>query len=188
MNFPKSIKIQENLELHFSEPTFENAKEQFLCVVKNRNHLLPYLEWAHENSTRTPEDTFRFLDKTAKEWENQTRYEFGIILDNAFVGRIGIFNVDKKTKSCELGFWLDKDFTGKGIITKSVKAIEKILFEEFKINRIVIGCDKKNTKSAKVAMRCGYKQEAELEESRLREFYNTLYTHLVFAKLKKDYK
>jgi len=185
-DFPKLIKVQDGLELRFTEPIFENAKELFSLVVKNRNHLLPYLEWSHETNTKTAEDTFRFLDKTANEWESQTKFDFGIFHDNNIVGRIGFFKVDLKTKSCELGYWLDKGSVGKGIVSKCVRAIEKILFEQLGFNRIVIKCDKNNIESAKVALRCGYKQEAELRECRLRVFNNTLTTDLVFAKLKSD--
>lgn len=186
-DFPKTIKIKNDLELRFLEPTFENAQMQFDIVEKNRNHLLPWLEWALETVTKTAEDAFRFLDKVLIEWEEQKKYDFGIFHKNKYVGRFSFFDVKIKAKSCEIGYWLDKDATGKGIITDCIKVFEEMLFEQYGFNRIVIRCDKKNQSSANVAKRCGYTQEAELREERFRKDGSAV-DMLLYSKLKREYK
>ena len=147
---------------------------------------MPYLEWAHEAETKTPEDTFRFLDRMQNEWDEGNKFDFGIFVDNVFVGRIGFFNVSIQHKSCEFGYWLDKDMTGRGIITKCVQALEKLLFGKLGFNRIVIRCDKRNLASAGVAKRCGYTQEAEFKQDRVRKYETGFSTTLVFAKVKGE--
>lgn len=185
--FPKQVKVKKDVSLRFIEPTFENAKEVYELIVKNRKHLLPWLPFASEEITKAKEDSFRVLDRVAEEWNAQTKKDFGIYFEDKLIGKFGFFNINSKTRACEIGYWLDKDFTHQGIMSGCVRAVEKLLFEQYGFNRILIKCDKRNEASANVPKACGFTLEGELREDRL-AFDGTIESTLMFSKLKREYK
>jgi ribosomal-protein-serine acetyltransferase len=187
-NFSKILPLEiDNAELHFVEPTFENAKMVFDTIASNRSHLSPWMDWASDKSTKTPEDSFKFLEIGKNGWDSGKKFNFGIFLNNIYCGNVGVFDVDDEDKSCEIGYWLSKEFVGKGLASASVKALEKEIFSVYHFNRIQIECDKLNTASAKVAQHCGYILEGEIRENQFVPDENRFRTTLLFSKLAKEF-
>ncbi|WP_413379593.1 GNAT family N-acetyltransferase [Paenibacillus taichungensis] len=46
-----------------------------------------------------------------------------------------------------MGYWLGKEYEGKGLITKSIKVLINHAFDELKLNKIEIGAATNNLKS-----------------------------------------
>ena len=187
-NFPKVIPLDiAGAELRYLEPTFENSKMIFDIIIVNREHLLPWMEWATDEKTKTAEDSFRFLNSGKTEREAGNKFDFGVFFNDVYSGNIGVFDVSEKKKSCEIGYWLVKDAVGKGLISSAVRALEKEMFQRG-INRIQIKCDKGNDASANVARRCGYVLEGEIREDFFAKLQNKFRTTMLFSKLKSEYK
>lgn len=173
------------IELRALEPTFENANITYKVVVDNREHLIPWMDWAEEKNYNKPEHAFEYLQKINQGREKGYKFDFGIFFDKKYIGNISIFDISDKNKSGEIGYWLAKSASGKGYVTEAVKLLEDASFE-YGLNRIQIKCDTKNVPSANVAKRLGYNLDGELRENLTlndESFRNTY----VFSKLKSEW-
>lgn len=71
-------------------------------------------------------------------------------------GLIGFIRSDTHNKKTEIGYWMSQYAQGKGIMTKCVKALCHIAFEELDMNRIQIKCAIGNTPSSNIPKRLGF--------------------------------
>ena len=67
--------------------------------------------------------------------------------------------MDYENKKATIGYWLDKEHQGKGIMTRSVKILINFAFTELGLNRIQINCAPENTKSSSIPKRLGFTKE-----------------------------
>ena len=173
----------QNVNLKRPLPDKETALVLFNSIDKSRNAFSPWLDWIE--NTNSAEDTLRFLQEADQDWNNQTQFVYAIFYQEAFAGLISALNVSRKNKRTEIGYWLDIDYMGKGLMQKAVSLIEKELFENG-FNRIVIHTDALNVKSANVAKRLGYVHEGVLRQDRYSETRKCFRDTNVFSKLKSD--
>ncbi|WP_395053097.1 GNAT family N-acetyltransferase [Flavobacterium sp.] len=119
---------------------------------------------------------------------NKTDFYFYIrnIETNNLIGYIGIKKIDYKILKCELFYFVDKNFEGKGIISKAVKQIINHCFEELLMNKIIICTSKINIGSQQIALKHNFKQEGILRNERLNHL-NEYEDIVYFGLLKSDY-
>ena len=182
----KNRLIGKRIVLEITKPRINTAKAIFKVVDENRKHLRPWLVW--EKSTKTVEDSLEYLFKKEKKFKAGEEFGYGIYLDGEYIGNIGIFDINKKTKSAEIGYWLSLKFSKQGYTVEAVQILEKEFFTNGKINRIQIRCDERNVASAGVAKKCGYFFEGKNREDSFSEYFKDFRNTLVFSKLKSDYK
>ena len=82
------------------------------------------------------EDQLKWFKKISND---DMRADYVILVDNEVVGYYGITNIDKKYKSCEVGFYIgDEKHRGIGVFSKAHKIIEDIVSHDLKLSQIVI--------------------------------------------------
>lgn len=64
-----------------------------------------------------------------------------------------------KNRSAALSYWLSQKFTGRGLMTDSLKTLSRFCFDVLKLNRLELSVSVMNEKSAALATRCGFKEE-----------------------------
>lgn len=109
------------------------------------------------------------------------------IKTNALIGYLCIKSIDTNKAKCELGYFVDADFQGKGIISKLVSETLDFCFDTLKMNKVFICTSKINMASQQIALKHHFKQEGILRE----EFKNgdgTLEDVVYFGLLKSEYK
>lgn len=117
-------------------------------------------------------------------YANNDGFDAGIRYNGELVGMIGLHYIDWKNKATSIGYFLSEDAQGKGIITKSVKALVKYLFEKIGIHRIEIQCAANNQKSISIPLRLGFIQEGIKRSGQwLYDHYEDLIT---FSLIKSD--
>jgi len=173
------------LILKRTKPTLRMAKSMFKVIDKNRKHLEPWLSWP--KLTLKIEDIFKYLFDKEKETEKGKKVEYGLFINNEYIGNISIFDINEKNKSAEIGYWLSSFHAKKGYMTEAVKILEKEAFEKLKLNRIQIRCDEKNKASSGVAKKCGYNYEGKFREDVFNDHFNGFRNTLVFSKLRSEY-
>jgi ribosomal-protein-serine acetyltransferase len=182
MEFKKIIKDKE-LELRLLYLDVNVAKDIFECVNRNREYLGEWLPWVEY--TQKIEDTIKYLVESEKKIEEKKEANYWIYIDGKYSGNISLMHIDPNT-GAEIGYWIDKEKSGKGYARRAVKLIEKEGFEN-NLNRIQIKCDEQNNASKKVIEKSGYFFEGKLREDdyskNRKEFRNTL----IYSKLKKEY-
>lgn len=139
----------------------QNAQIQFDTIQKNRDFLREYLIWVDD--VKVIQNT---LDKIKLDQENFIKgesLELGIFYKGVFVGRVGFHEITKH--SAEIGYWLDQDHNGLGIMTQCVKKITEYGIQEMKKHRIVIKMDVNNIPSKLIPQRLGFAYEGTERES-----------------------
>lgn len=182
----KSELIGERIVLKRLKPTFAAASTLFKVVDENRQHLNPWFPWV--KTEVGVEDCFKYLLETDKKLKAGEKADYGIYLEKEYIGNIGIFDINKKNKSAEIGYWLSKKFTRNGYMTEAIGILEKEFFLNVGLNRIQIKCDERNIPSAKTAKKCGYLFEGKRREDGYSDYYKGFRNTLIFSKLKSDFK
>ncbi|HMK06912.1 MAG TPA: GNAT family protein [Flavobacterium sp.] len=102
------------------------------------------------------------------------------------VGYVCIKNINKSIAKCEFAYFIDKQFEGKGIISKAVGKVIEFCFSELMMNKIIICTSKINTASQSIALKYGFQDEGILREE-FRSGEGVLEDIIYFGLLKKDY-
>lgn len=181
----KSELSGKRLTLKRNKPTIKTSAQIFKVIDENRKHLLPWFPWA--KTERRVEDLLNYLMETEKKFKVGETVNYGIYLGKDYIGNLGIFNINKKNKSAEIGYWLSEKHLRQGYMSEAVGILEKEFFLNFGLNRIQIKCDERNIPSTGVAKKCGYLFEGKNREDVYSDYYRDFRTTLVFSKLKKDY-
>lgn len=89
---------------------------------------------------------------------------FAIVYQGHAIGSLGIEKYkeaelpefhDKKGR--ELGYWLNKDYWGQGLMPEAVKRVIQYCFEDLKLDFLACGHFVENDRSRRVQEKCGFK-------------------------------
>lgn len=154
------IQVDEKIELRSFA---ENDAEDILALVKeNYEHLRPFLHWVTEDYSI--ESAHEFIKLTQADFAEKKSQPLAIFYSGKFVGVIGFVNFGWGSRHTEIGYWIAKDSEGKGIITKSCKALIDYAFNDLNMNRVEIRCAIENVKSRAVPERLGFQLEGTLRQ------------------------
>ena len=86
-------------------------------------------------------------------------FDAGIFVGGELVGLIGLVRVSERTKSGELGYWIDRKAEGKGLVSRGCAAMIDYAFGELGLRRIEIRLAVSNARSRAVPERLGFTLE-----------------------------
>lgn len=159
----------------------KDAQQLYDLINRNRDHIGKWLNFP--NITLRPEDSKTFIERTRLRYAKEEGYWLGIWSRDKLVGSIGYVYLDQDNKKTEIGYWLGKEYEGKGLITKSVKLLINHAFLELKLNKIEIGVATANTKSRAIPEKLGFKPEGELRDY---EYINGRFLDRIIYGLRAD--
>jgi aminoglycoside 6'-N-acetyltransferase len=111
-------------------------------------------------------------------------FQYAIDLDGVLIGDLGL-NLHDNLMQAELGFTLSPAYQGNGYATEAVRGLLDHLFVERKLHRVSAECDARNTASARLLERVGFRQEGlRLSNS---WFKGEWTDDLLFGLLRTDY-
>jgi ribosomal-protein-serine acetyltransferase len=160
-----------------------HAKETFDLIKKNK-HLRDWMQWYEV--VKTIDDSINNIEGNIEDWEMKTDYHLGIFYGTEMVGMISLHGINYMVHKAAIGYWLDRDYEGKGIITDSVKVLIDYAFDELGLNRIEIGAAVTNQRSRAIPEKLGFTQEGILRENML--LNGTYIDMALYAMLKSEYK
>ena len=83
-------------------------------------------------------------------------------------GMIGLFRIERQHKRAEIGYWLDKPYWGRGIVTEAVMKLLDVGFRNLKLHRVYAPVFHPNKASMKVLTKCGFTHEGFFRHSYFR--------------------
>ena len=143
-----------NNQIRLEKIKFSHAFQVFQAIDANREFLIPWLPFVQQ--TINQDDTEAFIRSIISESGDRRDEVFVIWYERRLVGLIGFKDTDYLNLKTEIGYWLVESMTGKGIMTRSVKALIEFIFNSMKMNRIQIKCGVGNYKSAAIPKRLGF--------------------------------
>jgi len=163
----------------------EDGVALWQAIEESRGHLAAWQDWVNRiNSWQDAELTVR---KVQSDWILRTRLAWIIRLQDQFLGHIQLEHIVWETPSFGIGYWLCRSAEGRGYVTEAAKLLCQLAFETLGAQRLHIECDARNQRSASVARRLGFKQEAVLRNER-RDSSGKLQNTLQFAMVPEDYQ
>jgi len=161
-----------------------DGDELWDAVEGSRWHLERWLPWVPFNSTR--EASMRYAEACVSDWDAGRAVRFAIRdrQSRELLGVVGLDSCVHLHRSCELGYWLKRDATGKGLMTEAANASVQFAFSRMAVHRIRCAAATDNFPSLRVIQRLSFRfegiaRQAELVQSRWLD-------HAVFAKLSSD--
>lgn len=143
--------------------TPEMSDEIYEVIDNSRESISEFLT---NFKTIKLEDEKAYLQVLFEKWENASGFTYAIYIDRKAAGTVALNKVDFIAKTTDIGYWMGKQFEGKGYMSEAVN----ILINEAKrigLKTLTISCAENNQKSANIARR--------LDFSLKEEYYNEKY-------------
>jgi ribosomal-protein-serine acetyltransferase len=161
----------------------DDVEKMFELVDNNREHLQPWFPWV--DTTLTTDDSREFILKCHEKFIGKKALDLGVWYDGVLVGSMGFHTIKQEHDWAEIGYWVAKEYEGKGIITACTKAIIEYGFNELNLHRIQIRCDSLNLKSKAIPERLGFTYEGTTREDHKR---NGMYSNgLIYGLLRNEW-
>jgi ribosomal-protein-serine acetyltransferase len=161
-----------------------DGPELWDAVEGSRWHLERWLPWVPFNSTR--DASLRYGDACAIDWDAGRAVRFAIRdkKTSELYGVVGLDSCVHLHRSCELGYWLRREATGRGLMTEAARAAVEFAFSRMGVHRVRCAAATDNVASLRVISRLefrfeGIARQAELVGSRWLD-------HALFARLADD--
>jgi ribosomal-protein-serine acetyltransferase len=93
----------------------------------------------------------------------------GIFLqpERVLIGGIGMHHWNQDQKRAQIGYWIAKDFAGRGLMSRSAERFVDFLFRKVGLNKVEIHSLPHNKRSLDLANRLGAKFEGRIRQSYL---------------------
>jgi len=128
-----------------------------------------------------------YTHQDAREWlelneGQEPLLNFAVEVDGAAVGGIGLVpGRDIYRLAAEIGYWLGREFWGRGIMTGAVRAVSTYAFDTLDLVRLFACVFDGNEASIRVLQNAGYHFEARLKRSVVKE--DQLCDQLIWVRL-----
>jgi ribosomal-protein-serine acetyltransferase len=138
------------------QPVFEvPAATIYDLVARNRAYLGRYLDFA------TPEYALNhaqgYADLIRQNWGQSGEQSYAIMHSGTLAGVIGLHHYGARNRAVEIGYWLDAELQGRGIMTRCVLKLTGEAFERLNAMQVNISADVSNVRSRTIAERIGFK-------------------------------
>ena len=177
--FPISLDSQLTLELL----TEVQAEELAVLIDKNRPYLRQWLPWL--DHSQTIEDSANFISQAHKKWESQSGLTLGIFHRQILVGVISFHEFNWPQKLASMGYWLDADRQGQGIMSTACKSLIELGFVQLNLQTITISCAEGNQKSQAIPKRLGFQAYQTIPDKEW--LYDHYVSHIVFKMTRQQW-
>ena len=174
--------VSNEIELSLSIPQY--AEELFKLSDRNRNFLKEWLPWLDRITQES--DTKDFLEAQLLKFQQGEALHVTIFYQNKLAGVVGYNEIDRANKIGYLGYWLGREYNGKGIMTQSVRELIEIGFDYYAFNRIDLRCAVANSRSRAIPERLGFTNEGIIRQAE--KLSDRYVDHVVYGLLKDEYQ
>ena len=174
--------VDEELALQLVAP--HDAEALFALVDASRPYLRQWLPWV--DATRTVADVHAFIEAVRQRYDREDAVTCCIRWQGRTAGIIGLNRIDWVNFKTEIGYWLCPDGQGRGLMTKSCRALVNHAFSELGLNRVEIRAAPGNAKSLAIPQRLGFQREGVLRQTE--RLYDRYVDHVVYAMLRHEWE
>jgi RimJ/RimL family protein N-acetyltransferase len=145
----------------------EDAQALQEGVAESREHIRPWLPFSYQH--QNVEESLIWIREQRAQWITRKNMNCGIFeaATGRFLGGVGLMVRNWDIPYLEIGYWLRTSAEGNGYMSEAVRLMTNYALEELGAKRVEIRCDERNTRSANVARKLGYVQEALLHNNTL---------------------
>ncbi|MGZ3769407.1 MAG: GNAT family N-acetyltransferase [Bdellovibrio sp.] len=162
---PKTNFLPWNLEtedLSLKVSRLSDAVELIDLIKRNRQSLIE--SFPQSAAIESLEQAHAYIAERVHWAANGNAFYYGVRhkLNNQLIGQFHIKRIDWKTRSAELGYFVDADYRRQGIASQMMKRAFAELFERYNFRRITLRTVSTNEASIKLAEKFGFQKEGTL--------------------------
>ena len=151
---------------------------------ENIEYLRPWEPDISTNGLNRPAYRAR-LSRLKKLVQQDRAYPFHIFRETSLVGACNVTHIDRGTaQSARLGYWVGKNYTGRGFARAAVEAVSKFCFTDLGLHRIEAAVQPDNQASIKVLQATHFSFEGTARG--LLKINGAWRDHDIYAKLSHD--
>lgn len=145
-----------------TERLFLRKIEQSDCDVilflRSDATVTKFIERPENRKTKNIADAIKFIKQLNEYLETNKSITWGITLKNnsKITGTICLWNFSKNNKTAEVGYDLDPEFQGKGIMNEALKMVVDFGFNELRLHKIEAFTHNENENSKKLLKKNGF--------------------------------
>src|SRR5438067_12102914 len=130
-------------------------------IVRNQTRLARWEPWAEQPATL--DSTRAYIRAALEDFVRGRQISTIITTDGGrrFIGRCGM-RINPFAGSGDIGYWIDADYEGRGIVSRASRALIKAVFEEAGLSKVELRTSVGNTRSRALAERLGFAFEGVL--------------------------
>ena len=162
---------------------WDDARAVLDGVMRNYDHLRTFMEWIKPDYSIN--DANQYIERSIEGRDTKKGLSFGIIRGQDFIGSIDLSYFDEGPKATEIGYWIDSNYEGKGIISRAVSELIDLAFSELGMNRVQIRCATANVRSAAIPERFGFIKEGVQRQAIIRD--GKLYDFAIYGLLAAEW-
>ncbi len=132
----------------------DDLEALWAVVQRERDRLGVWMPWVA--LTPTVEEERDWLESVVS--ERDSLEGCGVFVDGRYVGGAGLMPGPYGI-TAEIGYWIDVAHEGRGLVTRAVRVLIEIGFEELGLNRIEIRAGVENRRSRAIPERLGFTLE-----------------------------
>ena len=137
----------------------------FQLIDDNRDRLRRYFPKTIAAITDM-ESCMSYVKEKRKQAKKKELFIFVILADEKLCGVLIVKSIDWRIPKGELAYYIDRNYEGKGIMSKAMDQVTDYLFNELDFNKLFIRISPNNEPSRRLAIKNGFVLEGLL----LREF------------------
>jgi ribosomal-protein-serine acetyltransferase len=141
----------------------ETAEEMHALTEANLERLRRWEDWAH--GPQSLEGMRLFTRQQLEGWVQGRTLPLALALDGALVGAVGA-RIDPWNRTAEIGYWVDGDHEGRGVVRRGVAAVVEQLAARPDVARLEIRTSAHNQRSRALAQRLGFTLEGTLASAK----------------------
>ncbi len=177
----------DGLEVYLKSPVTDDASE---ITRRADDYDIAYniARWGSFPHPYTISDALSFIENAAKFQREGLEFHTAIRLveDDMLIGMIGLKQIDLKDKKAEIGYWIGKQFWGKGYGTQAASLMSGYGFGVLNLNRIYAKTFDFNRGSLRVLEKVGFVREGILKQD---TYHKDRYVdEVLLGLLSKDFK
>lgn len=139
-------------------PVFEvSVDDLYRLIDRNRTYLGRYLDFATPEYSLKDAETYARIGR--ENWGRTGEQSYVIIHADNVAGTIGMHRYGVRNRAVEIGYWLDSELQGRGIMTRCVQKLTEMAFEHLGVNQVNISTDVANNSSRAIAERSGFQSD-----------------------------
>ena len=163
----------------------------YKMLRENREHLGELLGPITESNDLDEVEVY--IRKLASDWIARNRFvlSFWEKASNNYLGHIWIEPLDWRIPNFEMGWFIVKNYQGRGLTTEAAKTALEFVFNELKAHRVTVKIREHGPhyeKSRRISKRCGFVKEGLIRDSVRTHFDHLLVNELIYGLLREETK
>lgn len=147
---------------NFSVRKFDPAQSHaFFHLIDNNRARLELYFAGTVGHTQTLQDAEQYCQAIRQRTQQKTYFPFIITCNKSkqYIGLVDVKNINWDVPKAEIGYFIDADYAGKGIISQALSCVLTYLEQEYKFKKLLCRANSNNLSSIGVALNNGFELE-----------------------------